>query len=549
MAGSQRNLSRRLLLGAGSAAVLVGGTAIALRGSGAGRHTTFDSRTFNRGNAGEPDTLDPQLASSTYENNIIGYMFVGLMTEDIAANAVPGAALGYTASPDGLVYTFRLRDHTWSDGVPVTAHDFVFSIRRLLDPKMATQYASIVYSIVNAEAANGGRVPLDKVGVRALDDKTLEIAFNVQVPYVAQLFTNNGTFIVPQHVVERHGNNWLRPENIVTNGPYVLKEWVPNDHILLVKNPYFYDAKNVQVEKVYFWPTQDFAAGLKRFRAGELDIQNGVPPQELSWVRSNLPGSLRVTPFIEVRYVQFNFTQPPFNDARVRKALSLAIDREIIASKVMHAGEKPAYGFVPPFMPGYPYTAHLGFRDMPMAARIEEAKALLKEAGFGSRNPLSFDYNIEDTTDGRLIAVALPAMWKDVGAEVRISPADAKDHYNMMRRQNFSVAWAGWVADYRDAKDYLFQYQTSTKELNFGRYSSARFDSLMDQSDHVRDPRARAQVLSQAEQTMLDDTALAPVYFGVSRDLVAPSVKGWVGNPMYVNRTRYVSLDRSRPLV
>src|SRR5580698_4710367 len=163
---SELTLSRRLLLGGGMGVALVGGAAYALRGSGEGRHARFDARTFNRGNGGEPDTLDPQLASSTYENNIIGDMFIGLMTEDIAANAVPGAALGYTASPDGLVYTFKLRDHTWSDGVPVTAHDFVFSIRRLLDPKMATQYASIVYSIVNAEAANGGRVPLDKVGVR-----------------------------------------------------------------------------------------------------------------------------------------------------------------------------------------------------------------------------------------------------------------------------------------------------------------------------------------------------------------------------------------------
>jgi len=296
MAGSEPRLSRRLLLSGASAAVLVGGTAFALRGSGAGHRSDADAKTFNRGNAAEPDTLDPHLASASYENNIIGDMFLGLMTEDAAANAVPGAALSYSASPDGLVYTFKLRDHKWSDGVTVTAQDYVFSLRRILDPKTAGQYASILYPIENAEAVNGGKLPLDRLGARAIDDKTLEITFNVQVPYVDQLFTHYATFAVPQHVVELHGDRWLQPENIVTNGAYVLKEWVPNDHILLVKNPHFYDAQNVEIETVYFYPTQDFSAALKRFRGGELDMQNGVPSQEIAWTRSNLPGALHVSP-------------------------------------------------------------------------------------------------------------------------------------------------------------------------------------------------------------------------------------------------------------
>jgi oligopeptide transport system substrate-binding protein len=549
MAGSEPRLSRRLLLSGASAAVLVGGTAFALRGSGAGHRSDADAKTFNRGNAAEPDTLDPHLASASYENNIIGDMFLGLMTEDAAANAVPGAALSYSASPDGLVYTFKLRDHKWSDGVTVTAQDYVFSLRRILDPKTAGQYASILYPIENAEAVNGGKLPLDRLGARAIDDKTLEITFNVQVPYVDQLFTHYATFAVPQHVVELHGDRWLQPENIVTNGAYVLKEWVPNDHILLVKNPHFYDAQNVEIETVYFYPTQDFSAALKRFRGGELDMQNGVPSQEIAWTRSNLPGALHVSPYILTQYVLFNVGQPPFNDLRVRTAMSLAIDREIIAAKVMHAGEKPAYAFVPPYMPGYPSKAQIGFRNLPMEARIEKAKALLKEAGYGPGNPLTFDYNIEDQSDSRLISVAMQAMWKEVGAVVRITPSDDKNHYNLLRKQDFTAAWAGWVADYRDAKDYLFLCETSSKDLNFGRYSSAKFDSLMEQADHERDPARRETLLEAAEQTALDDVALAPVYFGVSRDLVSPAVKGWVSNPLDVNRTRYLSLDRSRFLV
>jgi ABC-type oligopeptide transport system substrate-binding subunit len=278
-------------------------------------------------------------------------------------------------------------------------------------------------------------------------------------------------------------------------------------------------------------------------------MQNGVPSQEITWARANLPGALHVAPYILTQYIQFNVIQPPFNDLRVRTAMSLAIDREIIAAKVMHAGEKAAYAFVPPYMPGYPSKAQIGFRTLPMAARVEKAKALLKEAGYGPGNPLTFDYNIEDQSDARLISVALQAMWKDVGAEVRIVPSDGKNHYNTLRRQDFTAAWAGWVADYRDAKDYLFLCQTSTKDLNFGRYSSAKFDSLMDQADHERDPAQRATVLEAAEQTMLDDVALAPVYFGVSRDLVSPAVRGWVNNSLDTNRTRYLSLDRNRFLV
>jgi len=549
MAGSGTRLSRRLLLGGASAAVLIGGTAFALRGSGAGHRSDADARTFNRGNAAEPDTLDPHLASASYENNIIGDMFLGLMTEDAAANAVPGAALSYSASADGLVYTFKLRDHKWSDGVSVTAQDYVFSMRRILEPKTASQYASLLYPIVNAEAVNGSKLPADKLGVRAIDDKTLEISFDIQIPYIGQLLTHYATFAVPQHVVELHGDRWLQPENIVTNGAYVLKEWIPNDHILLVKNPHFYDAANVKIDNVYFYPTQDFSAALKRFRGGELDIQNGVPSQEIAWARTNLSGALHVSPYILTQYVLFNCTQPPFNDVRVRTALSLAIDREIIAAKVMHAGEKPAYAYVPPYMPGYPSKAQIRFKDQPMATRIERAKALLKEAGYGPNNPLTFDYNIEDQSDSRLISVAMQAMWKEIGADVRILPSDDKNHYNQLRRQDFTAAWAGWVADYRDAKDYLFIYQTSSRELNFGRYSSTTFDRLMDQSDRERDPAQRTRILEAAEQTMLDDVAVAPVFFGVSRDLVSPAVGGWVNNPLDVNRTRYLSLDRSRFLV
>jgi oligopeptide transport system substrate-binding protein len=427
----------------------------------------------------------------------------------------------------------------------VTARDFVFSFRRILDPKTAGQYASILYPIENAEPVNAGKLPTEGLGVRALDDRTLEIAFEFQVPYLPELLTHISSFPVPQHVVERHGDDWLRPENIVTNGPYILKEWIPNDHITLKKNPHFYDAAKVALDTVVYYSTQDYSAAFKRFRAGELDVTNSVPSQEIDWLKANLPQVLHIAPYILSQYVQFNLTRHPFDDIRVRSALSLAIDREVIANRVMRAGEKPAYAYIPPGLPTYPGKAEVPFRHMPMAARIAKAKALLREAGFGPNNPLAFDFNFQNQSDAHLAAVAFQEMWKEVGAKARLVAAETQVHYNALRRQDFSVAWAGWAADYRDAKNYLFIWQSSAGDMNVGRYTSATFDALVQRSDDERNPAKRAEILQRAEQTLLDDVALAPVYFGVSRNLVSGQVKGWIDNDVNVNRSRFLRLDRN----
>ena len=542
-----RGLSRRTLIGAGGLFAAYCGAAFAFRGSGGGhRAAYYDTHALNRGNAAEPDTLDPHLASTQYENNILGDLFLGLMTEDAAGNPVPGAATGYRVSDDGLVYTFALRDHVWSDGTPVTAHDYVYSYRRMLDPKTAAQYAAILYPIKNAQALNANRCAGEDLAVRALDDRTLQIEFAVEVPYIAQLLTHYTTFAVPRHVIERYGDQWQRPQNMVTNGAYTLKEWVANDHIKLVKNPRFYDAKNVAIERVTDYPTQDFSAALKRFRAGEIDTQMGVPSQEIGWLKYNMPGALRITPYVETQYVLFNLGAKPFDDLRVREALSLAIDREVISSRVMHAGEHAAYAFVPPNIPGYPGNAQIRFRTMPMEARAAKARWLLGQAGFGPDNPLVFDYNVADTSDARLVAVAMQAMWGAVGAQANVVPLDEKNHYSLLVKRDFSVAWAGWVADYRDAKDFLFLLQSTSHDLNNGAYNNPKYDALITASDAARDPADRGRLLAEAEQLALDDVALAPVFNQASRDLVSPAVRGWIGNDINLNRTRYLRLDRSR---
>ena len=548
MDSAHGRLSRRMLLG-GAALVAAGGSAYALRGGARmQRHAVADAKTLNRGNGAEPDTLDPHLAVTNWENNIIGDMFVGLMTEDAAARPVPGAARRYDASANGLTYTFHLRDHAWSDGVPVTAHDFVYSFRRMLDPKTAAQYASILYPIRNAQAVNAGAQPPKALGVRAIDAKTLAIEFHFQVPYVAQLMTHYATFAVPRHVVERHKEKWTRSENIVTNGPYVLAEWVANGHITLVKNKRFYDADGVIVETVNYYPTEDASAALKRFRGGEFDVvSDSVPPQQTQWLKRAIPDELHLTPFMATKYIVFNINRQPFDDPRVRTALSMAIDREVLVDKITRGGETAAYALVPPHMPGYPGTAQARFRTRTMARRRAEARSLIEQAGFGADNRLHFPYNIQMATESKIVAVTLQEMWREIGVDARLMLSESQVHYDLLRRGDFEAAWCAWSADYRDAKNFLFLLASSTKDLNFGDYRNRLYDSLLAQSDHERDPDRRAELLQRAEQHMLDDTAIAPVYYGVTRDLVSTEVKGWIGNDVNINRSRYLWLDRARP--
>ncbi len=508
--------------------------------------STADAKTLNRGNGAEPDTLDPHKAQGQWENNIIGDMFIGLMTEDSAANAVFGAAESYSVSDDGLTYRFKIRDHSWSDGVPVTAHDFEYSFRRIANPKFAAQYVSILYPIRNMQAVSTGEMPPRPA--RRARDRRQDVGD--PVPFRGALYRP-----APHPLHDLRGAQARRreirrpvdaPREHRGQRPVHAQAVASNDHVRLEKNPRFYDAAKVKIEHVTFYPTQDSEAALKRVRGGDFDLlTDSLPPQKIDWLRDNMANELRLWPFILSQYVQFNVRRKPFDDIRVRQALSLAIDREIMCNKVERAGEQPAYALIPPGLPFYPGNAHVRFHAMPMAARLEKAKALLAEAGYGPHNPLSFDYAMIMTTETKLISVALQEMWRHAGVNVRLTPSETQVHYAVLRKHDFDVAWAGWVADYRDPKNYLYLFQASTSDMNYGGYVNPKFESLVAQSDNIRDAHARAAVLGQAEQILLDDVAIAPVYFGVTRDLVSPQVRGWISNNVNINRTRYLSLDRS----
>jgi oligopeptide transport system substrate-binding protein len=270
-----------------------------------------------------------------------------------------------------------------------------------------------------------------------------------------------------------------------------------------------------------------------------------VPSQDIAWVKRKLPGTLRIAPYMMVNIVLFNLGAKPVDDRRVRSALSLAIDRETIAERVMGAGEAPAYSFVPPHMPNYPGTAELSFRHLPMRDRRARARALLAEAGYGPSNRLAFDFNIVDQTTVHNVSVVLQSMWREIGVDVRIVASDAKAHISLLMKEEFSVAWGQWAADYLDARNFLVLGETSARHLNDSGFSDPRFDALMARSDRIADVHTRGTCMAQAEQILLDAVAIAPVYFSVSRTLVSPAVTGWVDNAINVHRIRWLSLERA----
>lgn len=512
-------------------------------GQNAGTGGAPGEMVFHRGNGAEPQSLDPHYAQGNWEDAIVGDLIIGLTTYDAQGNAIPGAAESWEVSDDGLTLTFHLREHSWSDGVPVTAEDFVYAWRRILDPLTAASYAYYLYPIKNAEAVNNGEMPGTALGITATDEQTLVVELEYLVPYFVEYMTHFTTFPVPKHVVETHGNAWGRPGNYVSNGPYTLAEWVPNDRVVLVRNPLFYDAENVRIDRVIFYPSSDYEAALRRFRAGELDVQSRLPTTQIDWLRENMPEVLDIRPVLVIEYYAMNRTREPFDDVRVREALSLALDRETITEQIVRVGNPPAYSIVPPGIANYPGTAELTFKDMPYPERVARAQMLIREAGFGPDNRLRTTLAVRSASaEARRIPAAVQQMWRDIYVDVEIVQSDAAVFYNSVQEHDFDIAIAGWVADFNDASNFLDLLRTGNSN-NYGLYSNPEYDALLDQAKVEQNLEARGELLAQAEVIALEDHAWIPASFGVSTSLVHTYVEGWTNNVNDIHRTRWLSID------
>ena len=494
--------------------------------------------TLSRGNGGEPDSLDPAYAGTQWEDNIVGDLMVGLTTLDAGARPIPGMAARWEVSRGGLSWTFHLRAARWSDGAAVTAGDFVFAFRRLVDPATHSRYAANLWVLKNAAAISAGKAPPASLGAAAPRPDTLVLTLAHPAPYLPELLAHISASPVPSHLLARGDKGWARPGRYVGNGPYTLKEWLPNDHITLVKNPRFTDAAHVAFDTVTYYPTTDSAAALKRFRAHELDLQSPVAMADIGWVRANLPGVMKVTPSLAVSYVALNMER--LKDVRVRRALNLAIDREAITQKVLKLGEPAAYGIVPPGTANYPGGAAFDFRRKPQAARLAEAQGLMRQAGYGPGNRLALTYATTTSPDNRRLAAVLQAMLSQVYVRLTIRTADVPNHFRELRARDYDLGLANWYADFNDASNFLDLLRSGAGN-NYAGYHNPAFDRLMDKATAEPDAAKRGALLVQAEKTALADYPWIPLRFPAQTDLVAPGLKGWVANPRDLHRSRWLA--------
>jgi oligopeptide transport system substrate-binding protein len=544
---SGKTWNRRIALAGGAALAATGGY-FALRGPSGSRapRKVTDARTLLRGNAAEPETLDPTQSSGTQESEIMGDLMIGLTTHDPACKAIPGMATHWETSGDGLIWTFHLREALWSDGVPVTAGDFVFSWQRLVDPASASSYAYFLHLIKNGVAISAGKMPPSALGARAIDARTLRVELEHPAPYLLELFTHGTTYPLPRHVVTAKGKAWARPGNYVSNGPFTLKQWIPNDYVLLEKNPRFYDAANVALEQVYFYPTSDYGAALRRFQVGELDFQDRYPTQKVDWIRKNLPQTIDPVPSLITEIVGVNHKREPFSDVRVREAINLALNREVITQRILRNGEVPAYNVVPPGIANYQGGLAYDFKALNYAQRIEKAQSLMRAAGFGESKRLRTTYMIRSTapTVGRAIAAAIQQMLAQVYIDITITPNDMQVFYPAIQEHNFDIAQAGWAADFSDASNFLDLFRTGGGN-NWGEYSNLAFDAALDGAQREADVNRRSEKLAQAESIFLKDHAAMPLWFWVSLNLTWPYVKGLEANALDYHRSRWISIDQA----
>jgi len=541
----QKITVRKPLLSVLLALSMAGLTACGEHGrSASGLSAAGSAGVLHRGNGGEPDTLDPHLSEESASGRIVRDLYEGLTAEAPDSSIVPGVARAWEVDAAGTTYIFHLReDALWSNGEPVTAADFVFALRRSLDPRTAAPLAEMLWPIRNARAISEQRLPVSELAVRAISPVTLVIDLESPTPYFLSLLANPIAFPVHQATLENHGRRFARAGVKVSNGPYHLTEWATQSHIRLDRNEYYWARDDVDIDTVLFHVTEDVTSEFNRFRAGELDFTFQVPHNQFHWSRENLGGQLKSDPYLSTYFLLLNFRSAGLDDVRVRKALSMAIDREVLAERVIGTGETPAYAFVPESMPGYPEIRY-EWSAWPMAQRLEEARGLLTEAGYGADNPFRPSLHYNTSENHRRIAVAVASMWREqLGVEASVLNMEWKALMQLRRdSRGWQVLRFGWVADYADPNAFL-ELLTSGHGQNTLGWSNPAYDDTLARANMESDPDARAELLRKAEMLMLEDYPLIPIFFSVSKHLVSNRVHGYQANPMNRTYTRHLTIE------
>lgn len=492
----------------------------------------------------EPASLDPAKVVGLPEAQVARDLFEGLVNQGADGKPEPGVAQSWQTA-DNKRYVFKLRENAkWSNGEPVTAYDFVYSWQRLVDPKTLSPFAwfAQMAGIANADEIISGKVPVQKLGVTAPDSLTLVVQLNKPVPFFVNLLANFSLFPVPQKTIEKYGNDWTKPENLVGNGAFAMQERVVNEKIVLKPNPYYWDHKNTVLTKVTFIPINQESAATKRYLADDIDITESFPKNMYKKLMKDIPDQVYTPDQLGTYYYAFNTQKAPLNDVRVRRALSYAIDRQIIAEKVLGTGEKPAYHFTPDVTAGFE-PVPLAMQKMTQAERNKQAKAWLKEAGYGPKKPLKLTLLYNTSENHQKIAIAVASMWKkSLGAQVKLTNQEWKTYIDSRNTGKFDVVRASWVGDYNEASTFL-SLLTSTHSGNIAKFTSPGYDKLLKMASEETDAAKRNADYVQAEQIIAEQAPIAPIYQYTNGRLIKPWVKGYpITNPEDVaySQTMYI---------
>lgn len=496
-----------------------------------------------RNNGSEPASLDPHKVESDVEFNIISDLFEGLVSVSPAGEIEPRLAEKWE-NKDNTVWTFHLRPGvTWSDGTAITAQDIVWSWQRLVSPLTASPYSSYPGNmhIANAQEIAEGKKAPETLGVKAVDDATLEVTLTQPNAALLAMLAHPSLVPIDKVLVNRFGEQWTKPEHIVTSGPYKLSAWVVNERIVAERNPRYWDNEHTVINKVTWLPIHSEAADVNRYKAGEIDIVYTVPINQFAQLKKTMGDQLNVSPQLATYYYEFNTTRSPFNDPRVRLALNMALDKDIIAEKVLGQGQRPAWLISQPDIGGVKLQ-NPDYASWPRDKRIAEAKKLLSEAGYSDSHPLVFNLLYNTSESHQRVAIAASSMWKkNLGVEAKLQNQEWKTMLDTMHTHNFDAVRYAWIADYDDAATFLNNFRTGDSE-NTSQYSNPAYDEALKNAAKASDGVARGKYYQQAEDLLAKDVPAVPVYHYVRTHLVKPWVGGFTPDKLgyYFTKDMYI---------
>ncbi|AIM22148.1 oligopeptide ABC transporter substrate-binding protein OppA [Serratia sp. OLHL2] len=526
------NITKKTLIAAGVIAALgITATTSAFAADVPAGVQLADKQEIVKNNGSEVQSLDPHKIEGVPENNVTRDLMEGLANNSPDGSIVPGVAESWD-NKDFKVWTFHLRkDAKWSNGKPVTAQDFVYSWQRVVDPKTASPYASYLQyaHVENVDDIIAGKKDKSTLGVKAIDDHTFQVTLSEPVPYLVEMTPHYAMKPVYKDAVEKFGEKWTLPANYVSNGAYKLKDWVVNERIVLERNPEYWDNAKTIINKVTFLPISSEVTDVNRYRTGEIDMTyNNMPIELFQKLKKEIPKEVHVDPYLCTYYYEINNQKAPFTDARVREALKLGMDRDIIVNKVKNQGDLPAYSFTPPYTDGAKLTPPEWF-GWTQEKRNEVAKKLLADAGYGPGKPLTFSllYNTSDLH--KKLAIAAASIWKkNLGVDVKLVNQEWKTFLDTRHQGTYDVSRAGWCADYNEPSSFL-NMMLSDSSSNTPHYKSAEFDKLMANVLTAKTKDERADLYQKAEVQLDKDSAIVPLYYYVNARLVKPYVGGYTG--------------------